>query len=134
MHPTPSPDDVVAVQEIRGVHDAWIAAELAGDTEAVLRLCTDDVRWLTPNSGELLGPAAVRRFLSSGADCPDGIRATNIRIEVSGALACKTSRFETRLRVSESGQVRFVRGVHVWILRRVQGAWRVALVTWQTDT
>jgi uncharacterized protein (TIGR02246 family) len=133
MYPTLSPDDVAAIQEIRGVHDAWIAAELAGDIEAVVRLCTDDVRWLTPHSGELLGLEAVRRFLSSSADRPNDIQATDIRIEVSGALACKTSRFASRLRASESEPARFVRGVHVWLLRRVQGTWRVALVTWQTD-
>ena len=82
-----STEEVAAVQDIQSVHDAWIAAELAGDIEAVLRLCTADVRWLTPGSGEAVGPAAGRRLLSIASVQLEDIRATDIRIEVSGDLA-----------------------------------------------
>ena len=48
-------DNEAAVEAIRQVHDAWLAAELRGDVEQVLRLCTPDVRWLVPGRPVLEG-------------------------------------------------------------------------------
>jgi ketosteroid isomerase-like protein len=126
-----STEEMAAVKHIQSVHDAWIAAELAGDIEGVLRLCTVDVRWLTPGSGEVVGRAAGRRLLNAGSAELEHIRTTDIRIEVSGGLAYKTSRFETGYRQPTSAQTHLTNGVHLWILRLVNGVWRVALVTWQ---
>ncbi|MGH7702497.1 MAG: hypothetical protein ACREMO_05355, partial [Gemmatimonadales bacterium] len=78
-------------------------------------------------------PAAGRRLLGSGTLHLEAIRASDVRIEVSGDLACKTSRFETRSRAPETGATHLARGVHLWILRRVARDWRVALVMWQID-
>jgi uncharacterized protein (TIGR02246 family) len=124
---------VAPVREIQSVHEAWIAAELAGNIEGVLALCTDDVRWLVPGDGEAVGLAAGRKLLSRASGRPEGIRTTDVRIEVSGDLACKTSRFETHYRLPESGRLAVAHGLHLWILRRVDRSWRVALVTWHLD-
>jgi uncharacterized protein (TIGR02246 family) len=120
-----------AVEAIRQVHDAWIAAELRGDIEGVLRLCTPDVRWLVPGRPALEGREAARQLLQAGQVELLDIRAGDLRVEHSGELAVKTSRYETRSRVG--GRERVARGIHLWLLRREGGAWRVALVTWQAE-
>jgi uncharacterized protein (TIGR02246 family) len=123
--------DEAAVEAIRQVHDAWIAAELRGDIEGVLRLCTPDVRWLTPGRPALEGRDAARQLLQAGQVELLDIRAGDLRVEHSGELAVKTSRYETRYRTG--GRERVARGTHLWILRREGVAWRVALVTWQAE-
>ena len=124
-------DSEAAFEAIRQVHDAWLAAELLGDIEAVLRLCTPDVRWLVPGRPVLEGREAGRQLLQAAhAELLD-IRADDLRVEHSGELAFKTSRYETRYRAA--GQQGVARGTHLWILRREGVAWRVALVTWQTE-
>jgi uncharacterized protein (TIGR02246 family) len=121
-----------AVEAIRQVHDAWIAAELRGDIEGVLALCTPDVRWLVPGRPALEGREAARQMLQAAKVELLDIRAVgDLRIEHSAALAFKTSRYETRYR--SGGQERVARGTHLWILRREGVAWRVALVTWQAE-
>ena len=124
-------DNEAAIAAIRQVHDAWLAAELRGDVEAVLRLCTPDVRWLVPERSVVEGREAARQLLQAAPVELVDIRAGDVRIEHSGELASKTSRYETRYR--EGGQEGVARGTHLWILRREGGAWRVALVTWQVE-
>jgi ketosteroid isomerase-like protein len=123
--------DQATLEEIRRVHDAWLAAELRGDVESILRLCTPDVRWLVAGRTVLEGREAGRQLLQA----PDlellALRTGDLRVEQSGALACKTSRYETRYRSGE--QERVARGTHLWILRREGDNWRVALVTWQAE-
>jgi uncharacterized protein (TIGR02246 family) len=124
-------DNEAAVEAIRQVHDAWIAAELRGDLEGVLHLCTPDVRWLVPGRPALEGREAARQLLQAAPGELLDIRAGHLRIEHSGELAFKTSRYETRYRMG--GQERVARGTHLWILRREGRAWRVALVAWQAE-
>jgi uncharacterized protein (TIGR02246 family) len=124
-------DNEAVFEAIRQVHDAWLAAELRGDVEEVLRLCTPDVRWLVPGRPVLEGREAGRRLLQAADTKLLDIRAGELRIEHSGELAFKTSRYETRYRTR--GQVGVARGTHLWILRREGVAWRVALVTWQVE-
>lgn len=120
-----------AFEAIRQVQDAWIAAELRGDIEGVLCLCTDDVRWLVPGRIALEGREAARDLLqATHVDLLD-IRASDLCVEHSGELAFKTSRYEARYRTG--GQERVGRGTHLWILRREGAKWRVALVTWQAE-
>jgi len=124
-------DDQAAFEAIRQVHDAWIAAELRGDIDAVLALCTPDVRWLVPGRPALEGRDAALHFLRAAQVDLLDIRASDLRVELSGDLALKTSRYETRYRTG--GQEGTARGTHLWILRRGGVAWQVALVTWQVE-
>jgi ketosteroid isomerase-like protein len=125
------PDNEAVLEAIRQVHEAWLAAELRGDVEGILRLCTLDVRWLVPGRRILEGREAGRHLLQeTGLELID-IRAGDLRVEHSGKLAFKTSRYEARYRVG--GQERVARGTHLWILRQEGLAWRVALVTWQPE-
>ena len=119
------------LDEIRQVHNAWLAAELRGDVEAILYLCTPDVRWLVPGRPVLQGHEAGRKLLQAPQVELLALRASDVRVEQSGDLACKTSRYEARYRTGQEGRVS--RGTHLWILRRESGDWRVALVTWQAE-
>ena len=124
-------DNQAAIAAIRQVHDAWLAAELRGDVEEVLRLCTADVRWLVPGRPVVEGREAARQLLQAAQVELLDIHAGDLHIEHSGELASKTSRYETRYRAG--GQEAVARGTHLWILRREGVAWRVALVTWQVE-
>ncbi|MGH7497287.1 MAG: nuclear transport factor 2 family protein [Gemmatimonadales bacterium] len=126
-------DDEVALEAVRHLHEAWLAAELRGDVAGLLALCTPDVRWLTPDSGMLLGREAGRRVLTDTQAELDSIVATDLHVEIRGDLGYKTSRYETRYRLSAQGELHVSRGTHLWILRREGADWRVALVTWQVE-
>jgi ketosteroid isomerase-like protein len=89
------------------------------------------VRWLEPGRPLLGGREAGRQLLHAAGVKLLDIHATDLRIELSGELAYKTSRYETRYRAG--GQERMARGTHLWILRREGVTWRVALVTWQAE-
>jgi ketosteroid isomerase-like protein len=131
MRPGVMTDDAAVFEAIREVHEAWLSAELRGDVEGILRLCTPDVRWLVQGRRVAEGREAGRQLLQAGQAEVLDIRAGDLRVEHSGDLAFKLSRYETRYRVS--GQEGVARGTHLWILRREGVAWRVALVTWQTE-
>ena len=126
-------DDEVALEAVRCLHEAWLAAELRGDIEAVLALCTSDVRWLPPDSGMLLGREAGRRVLTDTRAALDSIVATDLHVEIRGGLGYKTSRYEARYRLPAQRALHVARGTHLWILRREGADWRVALVTWQVE-
>jgi ketosteroid isomerase-like protein len=124
-------ENEAAFAAIQRVHDAWLAAELRGDVESILGLCTPDVRWLAPGRPVLEGREAGRQLLQpAGVELSD-IRITDFRIEYSGDLAFKIGRYETRYHAGEREGVTC--GTHLWILRREGLAWRVALVTWQIE-
>jgi len=124
-------DKEAAIAAIRQVHDAWLAAELRGDVEGVIHLCTADVRWLVPGRPVMEGREAARQLLQAAHMELLDIHAGDLHIEHSGELAFKTSRYETRYRAG--GQEGVTRGTHLWILRREGVGWRVALVTWQVE-
>jgi ketosteroid isomerase-like protein len=131
-----TPPNRVATEEacfeaVRHLHEGWLAAERRGDIEGVLALCTSNVQWLVPGAGLLVGHAAGRHLLRESKVELESITASELHIEVSGTLAYKTSRYETRYRVH--GQRHVARGTHLWILRQQGANWRVALVTWQEE-
>lgn len=99
--------------------------------ETVLNLCTPDVRWLVPGRPVLEGREAGRHLLQAPRVKLLALRASDVRVEQSGDLACKTSRYEARYRTAKQEKVS--RGTHLWILRRDKAVWRVALVTWQAE-
>lgn len=125
-----SNSDLEAILE---VHEAWIAAELRGDPDGVLALCTDDVRWLAPNSRVVEGKGAARRLLRDTAVALESIETIELRVEGAHTLAYKTCRYETRFRAESRYGWRVARGTHLWILRRIGSGWKVALVTWQSE-
>ena len=127
--------DDVAHEAVRQVHEAWLAAELSGDIEGILTLCTSDVRWLAPDSEMVVGRDAGRRLLLTNTQVElENIVASDVHVEISRDLAFTTSRYETRYRLRAQQRLHVARGTHVWILRREGAVWRVALVTWQVES
>lgn len=118
-----------APPELVRVHQEWIEAELRGDVERLLELCTDDVRFLAPGAELLTGKPAVRAFLEAGDSKLLSVETSEVRFEVGEALAFKTCRFATRLALP-GGDRREITGSHAWLLRRVEGRWLVGYVTW----
>ena len=122
------------LQDIRDLHDLWIAKELEGDALGVLQLCTDDVQWLAPGLGLLAGKEAARELLAEPGVEIREIQTGNIRIRGSGSFAYKTATYSTRYATAGSSESRVTRGTHLWILRKTDGQWQVGLVTWQPAT
>ncbi len=119
------------LEEIRELHDRWIAKELEGDAPGVLKLCTDDVQWLAPNAGPIAGKVAARELLAEPGVEIQNIQTDDIRIHGDGSLAYKTCTYRTSYTTGESVELRTEVGTHLWILRKTDGVWLVAFVTWQ---
>ena len=122
------------LQDIRDLHDLWIAKELEGNALGVLQLCTDDVQWLAPGLEILVGKEAARELLAEPSVEIREIQTADLRIRGSGSFAYKTSTYRTRYAADGSSEVRVTSGTHLWILRKTDGEWQVALVTWQPAT
>ena len=73
--------------------------------DTVLNLCTPDVRWLVPGRPVLEGREAGRQLLQAPRVKLLALRASDVRVEQSGDLACKTSRYEARYRTAEQEKV-----------------------------
>ncbi len=119
------------LREIRRLHDQWIAKETEGDALGVLDLCTDDVQWLVPESGLLVGKVSALEVLSEPGVEIREIETADVRIRGSGSFAYKTSTYCTHYASAGTSEVKVMAGTHLWILRKTNGRWRVALVTWQ---
>ncbi len=119
------------LQDIRDLHDLWMAKELEGDALGVLQLCTDDIQWLAPNSELLTGKAAAKELLAEPGVEIREIQTADLRIRGSGSFAYKTATYSTRYAIAGSSEVRVTRGTHLWILRKTGSEWQVAFVTWQ---
>ena len=122
------------LQDIKDLHDLWIAKEVEGDAVGVLELCTDDVQWLAPGLEILVGKDAARNLLVEPSVEIREIQTGDLRIRGSGSFAYKTSTYSTRYAADGSSEVRVISGTHLWILRKTDGQWQVALVTWQPAT
>lgn len=117
--------------ELLQLHNNWIDAELRGDFEQVLRLCTDDIQFLPPDARLVVGKQAVREFLVTSSSPLISVDTFDVRFEASETLAFKTCRFTTHVAPTDGSEVGpTVTGIHAWLLRRVEGAWLVSYVTW----
>ena len=121
------------LQTIEDVHRLWTQAELAGDSLAVLRMCTDDVVWIPPDSPVLEGREAIKRWLKRTEVEIKNLEISDVRIYGSGTVAYKTGNYNTTYRIGDSTEVMGMRGTHLWILHRTGNSeWRVAIVTWSS--
>ncbi|GAB4380954.1 MAG: hypothetical protein Kow00121_38340 [Elainellaceae cyanobacterium] len=127
---TPSLEDINAIKQL---HHQWIEAEKQGRGLDVLQYCTDDVRWIMPNSEVLIGKDAARPMLNDPETKIIEILTEDVEIFGSDRVASKTSRYTTRFTGSGSTAVKVASGIHLWILHKQNdGQWQVALVTWQS--
>lgn len=120
---------------IRQLHHRWIVAELGGNGLEVLQFCTDDVRWMIPNSAMLVGKEAAKPLLVNSDIKIIEIETKGIEIRGNGSIAYKTSRYTTQFLRKETRDKQLIRGTHLWILHKMENEeWKVALVTWQLSS
>jgi uncharacterized protein (TIGR02246 family) len=117
------------------LHRRWIAAEQSGNGLDVLELCTDDVRWMVPNSEVLVGKEAAKSMLADTSIKILAIETEDIEIRGSGFVAYKTSKYRTRFFIEGTQEEQIAQGAHLWILHKMKNEeWKVALVTWQSSS
>lgn len=120
--------DVDAIEEI---HDRWIREERAGNNSGVIELCTDDARWMPPDSRPIVGKEAIARYLSASTAELEDVQVGDVVISGSGRTAYLTSSYRSRFRVKGVPDLQEATGAHLWILRKTEGGgWRVAVVAW----
>jgi ketosteroid isomerase-like protein len=124
--------DVNAIEQL---HRRWIAAEQSGNGLDVLELCTDDVRWMVPNSEVIVGKDAAKPMLADTSIKILAIETQDIDIRGSGFVAYKTSKYTTRFFMEGTQEEQVAQGTHLWILHKMKNEeWKVALVTWQSSS
>lgn len=124
-----SAEDRVA---IGALHDAWLNAELRGDSSALLKLCTPAPVWLPPNEPPLCGRAAILHWLEGQPHAAvRRIDIADLAISGIGSFACKVAAFHTTLEGPGDAEAAVVSGTHVWLLERDDAnEWRIRVVTW----
>jgi ketosteroid isomerase-like protein len=116
--------------EIRELERRWLACELAGRAFEVLELCAPEVVWLPPGLPALRGKAAIHAWLESSNDRVEYISLTDGTIEGADATAYKIANFETRYVPAGATAAVTIHGWHLWVLRRGESGWQVAVVAW----
>ena len=115
---------------ILAIHHSWIDAEQRRDLNAMLDLCTPDIRFIPPNVPTKQGKDAVHEFLQESRDVIMQLEISNMNIEISGSLAYKTASFVAHVEQRDAPAVQTIRGNHLWVLRREGSQWRIAIVAW----
>jgi len=116
--------------EILAIQAAWLEAELAQDMRALRdHMCADITLW--PEDGppvEGIEPALE----TIRATYPiRGISVFDESIQAGAVHAWKTARFLTR--IDMDGETVSFQGRHLWILRRVDGSWKIAGISWNIE-
>lgn len=115
------------IANIKDLHKIWIAKELEGRGPEVVELCTDDVQWLPPDAPPIVGKEEIANYLATHHVKLLAIDVTDLSVKGSGSVAYLTSNYRTRYLTEIAHEAK---GTHLWVLRKEDGAWRVAIVTW----
>jgi ketosteroid isomerase-like protein len=120
---------------IKALHDAWLDAEVRGDSSALLQLCTAAPVWLPPNEAPLCGRAAILRWLAEQPHTDvRRIDIDDLAMSGVGSFAWKLATFRATFEGPADAGARVVTGSHGWLLQRDEmGAWRVGVVIWAIE-
>jgi uncharacterized protein (TIGR02246 family) len=121
-----------AVDSVRAVAEAIIAADNARDIERVLRLYADDAILLPPNESPVIGKAAIGpRYETLFRTMLPAIRSELAEVEVGGEWAFVRGRNTGAMRPIVGGPERQLNDVFLMVLRRgAGGEWRIARLIW----
>lgn len=119
---------------IESLQRLWMDEELKGDKEALLELCTDDIRWIPPDAPLVSGKNALRDWLNSRDVQSASIQITDTDTGGSGSVAYLTSQY-SKVLVPKGGYLAHtVKGTHFWVLRKTPDkGWRISLAGWNQD-
>jgi ketosteroid isomerase-like protein len=121
------------LSNIEKLHDIWIAKELEGNASEVLDLCTDDIQWMPPDAPPIVGKEKIANFLATDPVKLLVVNISNLSIRGSGSVAYLTSNYFTRyLSQSHSEFEHDAKGTHLWVLRKEDNRWRIAVVAWSS--
>ncbi len=127
-----TPDQAEAVHDFRNHHMTALTDQR--DTERILSHFTQDAAYLPPGGEAVVGHDAIRAYLAdffSGALF--GVNFDNHQTLVDGDVAVLRDTYDMVI-VPRSGAQSQHSGEDVWVLRRVDGEWRIALVMWTEHT
>jgi len=118
---------------IRDLHDIWIAKELEGKGSEIIDLCTEEVHWLPPDGPPIVGKEEIANYLAAERVKLLTVNASDVSIHGSGSIAYLISNYTTRYLTEGHSEVAHeAKGTHLWVLRKEEDDWRVAVVTWSS--
>lgn len=120
-------------EAIEILHDKWIAEELAGNAGQIIEFCTEDVKWIPPNSRPLETKDAISRYLNANSVDLQDIQIKDLQIHGSDKVAFLIANYCSRFLVEGEAEPQESRGTHLWVLRKTaEGIWLVAAITWNS--
>jgi len=117
-------------RQIEQIHSRWIEFEIAGANDSLMTLCADDIEFCPPDGQPVCGRAEVAALLALGTNRIHSIEIGGCRIRGSKEIAYLTAHYKTTFSSAEQSGSKQLRGSHLWILQKRDGAWLVNLVSW----
>ncbi len=114
--------------DVREVLDAYVAAWLSGNQEAVMRLLTPDSVLIPGEKAPFIGRAAIRGYWTPAGSPPFALRRfTTTLDQITGSSGLATVR-GTQVIEWTSGKERWrTRGNYLTVLRKTSAGWRIAI-------
>jgi uncharacterized protein (TIGR02246 family) len=132
-----APQVNVAADEaaIRNLGAEVVAAENAGDLDALMAGIAGNAIWLPPNESALTGKVAIREWMQNWFDQFDLEETTATEeVEVIGDWAFVRGTYEFTATPKAGGEAQQETGKYIWILQRqADGSWKFARVIWNSD-
>jgi ketosteroid isomerase-like protein len=119
----------------QAAHDTYVTAINSNDVDTLLADLTDDVVYQSPGEPEIVGKAAVRKWLTEYFSATrTHWEKTSIGFVVTGDWAFERYRYQSRDIDKKTGAVTTDTGKGINIFRRgSDGRWRVAIDGWSSD-
>lgn len=105
------------------------------DMDRIMSHYAEDAAYVPPGEAPLVGQEAIRGYLEDFfAEALVGVDFENHEVLVDGDLAVLRDTYEAVvIRHSGAGQSQHA-GEDVWVLRRIDGQWRIGTVVWTERT
>ena len=127
----PSVHDVERLTELRNQYEQ---AENAGDVDAIMDLCNDDIVFIPPEAPSVSGPEAVRAFFEEFLDAFDiSIGLTRDAITVDDTLAYEWGTVSGSA-TGPDGQSESINNTYLITYERdSDGSWKQSKNIWNTN-
>lgn len=134
LFPLQPPSEVALVAEVEIVVKGIIAADNAGDLEAVLAHYADDAVLLPPNGPIVEGKDAIReRYRAGFEQFRFDVSIAISETKVSGEWAFNRGATQGKLIPHDGGDAVTLNDQYLMILRRMPGgAWKIARLIWNS--
>jgi uncharacterized protein (TIGR02246 family) len=127
------PSETTLVAEVESVVQGIIAADNAGDLEAVLAHYTDDAVLLPPNGPIVDGKEAImQRYRAGFEQFRFEVAITLKETKISGRWAFNRGVTQGRLVPLDGGEARSLNDRYLMILRQTPEGWKIARLIWNS--